>query len=61
MSKTMPRYEIPKLNTDPICEWYQRYTYSAPNNSNKTYNLCVWAESAILGGAKTALKLKYEI
>ena len=36
----------------------QRYTYSAPNNSNE---ICVWAEWAVLGSAKTALKFKYEI
>jgi hypothetical protein len=44
----------------------------APNNSNETYTyfwqyagvallLCVWAELAVLGSAKTALKFKYEI
>jgi hypothetical protein len=37
------------------------YIYSAPNNSNETYTFCVWAERAVFGGAKTALKFKYEI
>ena len=37
------------------------YIQSAPNNSNETHTLCVWAERAVLGSAKTALKFKYKI
>ena len=37
------------------------YIQSAPNNSKETYTFNVWAEPAVLGSAKTALKFKYEI
>ena len=38
------------------------YIKSAPNNSNETHTfMCVLAETAVLGGTKTALKFKYEI
>ena len=36
------------------------YIQSAPNNSSETYTFMCWAEWAILGSAKTALKFKYE-
>ena len=32
-----------------------------PNNSNETHTLCVWAEPAVLGSAKSFLEFKYEI
>ena len=39
----------------------QRYTYRVLQSIQmKLILLCVWAEWAILGGAKTALKFKYE-
>ena len=37
------------------------YIPSTPNNSNETHTLCVWAEPAVLGSTKTALKFKYKI
>ena len=40
----------------------QRYTYRVLQTIQmKLILLCVWAERAILGSAKTALKFKYEI
>ena len=40
----------------------QRYTYRVPQTIQmKLILLCVWAEPAILGSTKTALKFKYEI
>ena len=40
----------------------QRYTYRVLQTIQmKLIFLCVWAEQAILGSAKTALKFKYEI
>jgi hypothetical protein len=40
----------------------QRYTYRVLQTIQiKLILLCVWAEPAILGSAKTALKFKYEI
>ena len=45
-------------NSYPI----QRYTYRVLQTIQmKLILLCVWAEEAILGSAKTALKFKYEI
>ena len=39
-----------------------RYTYRVLQTIQmKLILLCVWAERAILGSAKTALKFKYEI
>ena len=41
---------------------YQRYTYRVLQTIQmKLILLCVWAERAILGSAKTDLKFKYEI
>ena len=37
------------------------YIQSAPNNSYETYTLCVWAEPAVLGSDKAALKSKFKI
>ena len=40
----------------------QRYTYRVLQTIQmKLVLLCVWAERAVLGSAKTALKFKYEI
>ena len=40
----------------------QRYTYRVIQTIQmKLIFLCVWAELAVLGSAKTALKFKYEI
>ena len=40
----------------------QRYTYRVLQTIQmKFILLCVWAEPAILGSTKTALKFKYEI
>ena len=42
--------------------WSQRYTCRVLQTIQmKLIFLCVWAERAILGSAKTALKFKYEI
>ena len=40
----------------------QRYTYRVLQTVQvKLILLCVWAEQAVLGNAKTELKFKYEI
>ena len=40
----------------------QRYTYRVLQTIHmKLILLCVWAEPAVLGSTKTALKVKYEI
>ena len=40
----------------------QRYTYRVLQSIQmKLILLCVWAERAVLGSAKNALKFKYEI
>ena len=40
----------------------QRYTYRVLQTIQmKLILLCVWAERAVMGSAKTALKFKYEI
>ena len=40
----------------------QRYTYRVLQTIQmKLIFVCVWAEPAVLGSAKTALKFKYEI
>ena len=40
----------------------QRYTYRVLQTIQmKLILLCVWAEQAVLGSAKTGLKFKYEI
>ena len=45
-----------------IWHWSQRYTYKVLQTSQmKLILLCVWAEPAVLGSTKTALKFKYEI
>ena len=45
-----------------ILEYYQRYTYRVLQTIQmKLILLFVWAEPAVLGSTKTALKLKYEI
>ena len=42
--------------------WSQRYTYRVLQTIQmKLILLCVWAEPAVLGSTKTALKFKYEI
>ena len=41
---------------------WQRYTYRVLQTIQmKLILLCVWAELAVLGSTKTALKIKYEI
>ena len=45
-----------------IWDYAQRYTYRVLQTIQmKLMLLCVWAERAVLGSAKTALKFKYEI
>ena len=45
-----------------ILSRYQRYTYRVLQTLQmKLILLCVWAERAVLGIAKTALRFKYEI
>ena len=47
------------LRDSALC---QRYTYRVVQTIQmKPILLCVWAEPAILGSAKTALKFKHEI
>ena len=49
-----------KKNRSTILQ--QRYTYRVLQTIQmKLMLLCVWAERAILGSAKTASKFKYEI
>ena len=44
------------------CDCMQRYTYRVLQTIQiKLILLCVWAERAVLGNAKTALEFKYEI
>ena len=44
------------------CSWHKRYTYRVLKTIQmKLIFLCVWAERAVLGSTKTALKFKYEI
>ena len=44
------------------CAVRQRYTYRVLQTIQMTLVLlCVWADQAVLGSAKTALKFKYEI
>ena len=51
-----------KLGHDVIGLSGQRYTYRVPQTIQmKLILLCVWAEPAILGRIKIALKFKYEI
>ena len=46
----------------PIYGCAQRYTYRVLQTIQmKLILICVWAEPAILGSAKTDLKFKYEI
>ena len=39
----------------------QRYTYRVLQTIQMNLYFCVWAERAVLGSAKSALKFKYEI
>ena len=56
---------IPKKQLFFFCFFsslYQRYTYRVLQTIQmKLIQICVWAERAVLGSAKTALKFKYEI
>ena len=48
--------------SEKLLAQYQRYTYRELQTVQvKLIFLCVWAERAFLGSAKTALKFKYEI
>ena len=50
------------LPFDEFLDARQRYTYRVLQTIQiELILLCVWAESVILGSAKTALKIKYEI
>ena len=45
-----------------VAFFWQRYTYRVLQTIQmKLILLCVWAEAAVLGSTKTALKFKYEI
>ena len=51
-------------NNTPLnySDYNQRYTYRVLQTIQmKLKLLCVWAEQAVLGSAKTALKFKHEI
>ena len=65
-----------KINNQKFSNWHrknpirtpliycegQRYTYRVLQTiQTKLILLCVWAEPAVLGSTKTALKIKYEI
>ena len=52
------------LLTSPskVLPYYQRYTYRVLQTIQmKLILLCVWAEPAVLGSTKNALKFKFEI
>ena len=52
--------KLPQWNL--ILESFQRHTYKMLQTIQmKLILLCVWAEQAVLGSAKTALEFKYEI
>ena len=49
-------------NVKLLAYYDQRYTYRVLQTIQiKLILLCVWAEPAVLGSTKTALKFKYEI
>ena len=51
-----------KLSEAVFYEVNQRYTYRVLQTIQmKIIPLCVWAEPAVLGSTKTALRFKYEI
>ena len=55
-------YQILPQIMKPFCIVNQRYTYRVLQTIQmKLILLWVWAEQAVLGRAKTALKFKYEI
>ena len=54
--------DIRDISKSPHCETFQRYTYRVLQTTQmKLIVLGVWAEPAVLGNTKTALKFKYEI
>ena len=61
--KSQPKLYIPSTtNTDQLLSVDQRYTDRVLQTIQmKLILLWVWAELAVLGRAKTALKYKYEI
>ena len=55
-------YRLYSYDVMEISNGDQRYTYGVLQTIQmKSILLCVWAERAVLGSAKTALKFKYEI
>jgi hypothetical protein len=51
-----------EVKVEKILKGSQRYTYRVLQTIQmKLILLCVWAEPAVLGSTKTALKFKYEI
>ena len=62
-SLELKKYFFPSLEFRPKnCDMWQRYTYRVLQTIQmKLILLLVWAERAVLGRAKTALKFKYEI
>ena len=64
--QSLYEYELwtptPYFAKSPFSGWYHRYTYRVLQTIQmKTILLCVWAEWAVLGSAKTASKFEYEI
>ena len=62
-SLNMPKYGAccPNFSVKVLVKM-QRYTYGVLQTIQmKLILFCVWAEQAVLGSAKTALKFKYEI
>ena len=50
------------MNQEKIYRHLQRYTYRVLQTTQmKLILLCVWADWAVWGRAKTAFKFKYEI
>ena len=62
--EVLPDYPLSSGNSNIGLSWPaggQRYTYRVlQTNQMKLILLCVWAEPAVLGSTKTALKFKYE-
>ena len=69
-------FKVHELLQSVLCRDYVPYSHGHPNNPDQsqryTYRvlhtiqmklilLCDWAERAVLGSGKTALKFKYEI
>ena len=54
--------KLDSCDTHCLWQYHQSYTYQVLQTIQmKLILLCVWAEPAVVGSTKTALKFKYEI